>query len=252
MGVSGDRALLAPRQQCRTARERGGWLGGPASGYPQAGIFEERIRAASVILAIGAEAARKGCVVHGESRCVLSRYAAGLALVSVLAAAGCTQEHGTGTATSSVVTSANPTTSTVATTSTSAPVPTTTSEADLAKAAAQRYVEAFNAAVKSRDTAAFRKTFIPGCIICTQDADQVDGYLKTGRKVEGGTVAFTDAVVETHQGDSFILKGVVTVTAVTIRDATGKTVESHPEFRNPRRFIVTKWNGEWLVEGVVS
>jgi len=227
----------------------GGLAGRPAVIHRQA-TFEERIRAVSVILAIGAEAARKGCVVHGESRCVLSRYAAGLALVAVLAAAGCTQEHGTGTATGSTVPSANPTTSTVATTSTSAPVPTTTSEADLAKAAAQRYVEAFNRALQSRDTTELRKNFVPGCIVCTQDADQIDGYLKSGRKVEGGLLSFTDVQVESVQGDAIILKGRMALTAVVIRDASGKVVESHPEFINPRRTLIRHVNGTWLLEGV--
>ena len=182
----------------------------------------------------------------------LGTYAAGMALVAALATAGCAQNGGTGTATSSTVPSASPTTSVAVTTSTSAPVPTTTSEADLAKAAAQRYVEAMNAALVARSTAEFRKTFVPGCIVCGNDADKMDTDFKSGRIVNGGRITYEKVEVESSERDGVVLKGTMTVSPVTVRDATGKVVESYPQFSNDRRMIVRRVEGVWLVSGIVG
>ncbi|HRW17547.1 MAG TPA: hypothetical protein P5181_01760 [Dermatophilaceae bacterium] len=152
------------------------------------------------------------------------------------------------TAVPAVGTSSAPTT----TTPSPSPTPTTQSDTDLAMAAAQRFVVALNDAVRTQDSAEFRKTYVPGCIVCGKDADRIDSYRASGRTVQGGSSQFTGVQVETVQADSIILKGTMSVEPVQIRDSTGKIVESYPAFTNGRRVMMLRVNGTWLVEGVFA
>ncbi len=196
----------------------------------------------------------------------LVRVATVLALAGLIVA-GCTNDPPPAPPTTSVTSGTTaPTTTAPATTTPSPPTPSpptpspptpstptpAASDTDAAKAAAQRYIAAFNDAVKTRSTAEFRKTFITGCKVCTEDADKVDQIVKEGRKVDGGVVSFADVQVESVTPPHVMLSGRAGATKIVIRDASGQVVESHDEFVNQRRILMRFHQGEWLVEGIVS
>jgi len=73
----------------------------------------------------------------------------------------------------------------------STPSNTSTAGADeLAIQAAQRYLLELNNAFKSGRTDQFRTTFIPACIICTQDAERIDSWTLSGRRLDGGELSY--------------------------------------------------------------
>lgn len=154
----------------------------------------------------------------------------------------------TPTASSSITPAPSPTS-----TPSPAATPTTPSDDDQAIAAAQRYVTLLNDATRTGNSAALRRAFDPGCIVCTSDADAIDATARAGRLVEGGEVTFTEVRVESVPDPiRRILVGQVSEAASVLRDAAGGTVDAIPASSTTRRVIMVRGAGGWLVEGVAA
>jgi hypothetical protein len=126
-------------------------------------------------------------------------------------------------------------------------------EEALAMAAAQTYIAELDRAFVSRSTVAFRTRFEPGCVICEQDADMIDGWLAAGRTVQGGALTYSEVrVVRWDDANHLLLSGQMTTAPSTIKDASGKVVERYAGGVGLVYIPMARVGGTWLVEGISS
>ena len=175
---------------------------------------------------------------------------AGRALaVALLGALGaCTNSPPTPVPTAGTPLSTMPSSSPSPSTSSAAP---TTSDEQLAIDATRRYYDAFNAAMKTLDTSAWRLTFTQGCRVCKEDAAKVDEAKASGRTFIGGGFTFADPFVTSRPDPKRILVRATTSSpAMQVKDAAGNVVDRSDGGTGPKDFIVYQTPTGWLVEGL--
>lgn len=177
---------------------------------------------------------------------------AGRALaVALLGALGaCTNSPPTPVPTAGTPLSPMPSSSPSPSTSSAAP---TTSDEELAIDAVRAYYAAFNQAIATRSTNAFRAAFTAGCRICKEDAAKIDDALRAGRTFEGGASTPTQLTVTSRPDPQRVMVRALVVTeAMKIRDASGKVLTDQPADRGMVDYIVKLDGAEWRVEGLAS
>ena len=188
-----------------------------------------------------------------SGRSSVMRLAVGVA--GLLLVGACTGSPAPGpsqTATGSSVSTSTSTATSSTPTATSTMGVTATEEA-AAIAAAQAYLTEFNRAIVSRSTTTLRTLFAVGSVACEGDAAKIDALKASGRIMVGGTLTYTDARVEVwFDSTRLLLQGQMATAAGTVKDATGKVVDHFDASTGPKRFVMVKRNGAWLVEGLVS
>jgi len=172
------------------------------------------------------------------------------ATVVAVAMAACTTGPGTippaGGATQSTSSAAPSTSSTTAATA-------TTTDDDLAIAAAQKYYEAFERAIATRDTSVFRATFTVACRLCKDDAALIDAARASGQTFEGGRFTVTGLHVTSRpQPNRILVRGLVASTPITVRDATGKVLQKSDGGTGTKDFSVWFSDGVWRIEALTS
>jgi len=98
------------------------------------------------------------------------------------------------------------------------------------------YVAEYNKALQSGSTTAFRATFQQTCALCFADANTIDRYVRSSRKITGG--AFTliaPTAVRTSSGQIWV-QAQVSQAAAKILDRDGRTLE---KFNTTRPFGFT-------------
>lgn len=181
----------------------------------------------------------------------ITRYARyGLAVAMVVAFSACTDSPLTPVPTAGPPLSTTPSSSPSPSTSSAAP---TTSDEQLAIDAVRAYYAAFNQAIATRSTSAFRAAFTASCRICKEDAAKIDDALRAGRTFEGGASTPTQLTVTSRPDPQRIMVRALVVTeAMKIRDASGKVVTDQPADRGMVDYIVKLDGAEWRVEGLAS
>lgn len=141
-------------------------------------------------------------------------------------------------------------TSSASSPSTSSAAPTTSDE-QLAIDAARRYYDAFNTAIRTLDTPAWRQTFTQGCRVCKEDAAKIDEAKASGRTFVGGGFTFADPSVTSRPDDKRILvRATISSPAMQVKDASGSVVDRSGGGTGPKDFIVYQTPSGWLVEGL--
>ena len=129
----------------------------------------------------------------------------------------------------------------------------TTTEEAAAIAAAQAYLTEFNRAIVSRSTTTLRTLFAAGSVACEGDAAKIDALKASGRTMVGGTLTYANARVEVWADPTHVLlQGEMTRAEATVKDAAGKVVDRFDASTGPKRFVMVRLNGVWLVEGLIS
>lgn len=134
--------------------------------------------------------------------------------------------------------------------STTTPTPSTLTDDQQAIQAVERYYAAFNDALKTLRTSDLRKEFQTGCITCEQDADQIDLTARAGQTHIGGAARIEELRVIAKGKDESLLKGTISVEALAVKDASGKTIEQYPAATIQKSFTVGFAGGRWLVRGI--
>jgi hypothetical protein len=125
--------------------------------------------------------------------------------------------------------------------------PTTTSAADrkaAAIAAVQRLYAELNAATKSGDTTAYRKTYTSTCSYCVGDAATIDGFTRKHEHVIGGETRVSGLQVIYSGAKFLIVEGTLSGAKASIV-RSGRIVERYPSTRP----FSASWHTE-LVHGV--
>jgi hypothetical protein len=174
------------------------------------------------------------------------RWATVWLVAGVVVTAGCTTGGGTTTPTTTAVT-----TSSLPTSSSAAPTTTAMTDDEAAIAALQAFYREFDASLKTRQTDKFRATFIEGCRVCREDAATIDSARASGRTFESAATGL-DQIVITSAPDAKrrLITALLRSSQITIRDATGKIVDSSPAAVQQRDYSVYRQEGRWLVESI--
>ncbi len=153
--------------------------------------------------------------------------------------------------------STSPTTTPTATTSPTpggAPSTTTTAATDeqLAIKAVERFYDELNKGMIALSSKNFRTTYKPGCEACDQAANKIDSTGAAGRRFEGGHFAVTGIRVTGRPTNTRLLKleGTVTSAPISVRDSSGRVVESDPGDSGPKFFILFQSENGWQISGM--
>jgi len=132
--------------------------------------------------------------------------------------------------------------------------PTTTAMSDdeAAIAAVKRYFVEFNQALRSRTTAALRASHTDSCIPCAAESDNIDALSAAGRSVTGGEIDFKNIVIQQRISPTQLMfSGDMIQSPATVRDQSGKTVESFPSIGPKKAYVTVRLQGNaWKVSGL--
>ncbi len=128
----------------------------------------------------------------------------------------------------------------------------TTSDDQRAIEAVQRYYAAFNKALTTLDTTEMRTLYQPGCIVCEQDAAQLEQMAREGKRITGGATTLDTFAVTVRSGELLGLRANAASEAITVRDRNGKVVAEEPAVTAGKNFTAVKVAGRWLLEGITK
>jgi hypothetical protein len=175
--------------------------------------------------------------------------AAAVAVVGVVAVAGCTSSADAGPRPSS------PVSPTVVTTSPTATATASGLTDEAAVAVAKAYFAAFNEGLKTRNSTKFRALTTGACISCNKDAATLDSLAKRDVTVEGGRYVYhlvPDDPVGRKFGDVFVTFDLISKPAVE-RDADGHVVDRFDGTKPAEVTVDLRSAGDhWLVRGILK
>lgn len=163
-------------------------------------------------------------------------------LVLGVTVVGCTTQQPGPIPTSSVV--ATPTTS-----STSSTQPPTADPDIAAIQSALDFYEAFNRAMTTLSTDAFRKTFVETCQVCSKDADTIDQMRRQGKSLVGGNVTTSNpTVLDRSASGKRLVRLTASIAELTVKDPSGKVMTTVAPSTITRDLLLTREANAWKVE----
>ena len=115
------------------------------------------------------------------------------------------------------------------------------------------FSQEFDGALRTRSTAAFRRTFTEGCRVCREDAQLIDQSVAEGKTYETSESELSNLVVTSRpDATRWLVAAHLTSPRLVIRDAAGRVLVDSPAESSLKQFIVVKRAGSWLIEGVTK
>jgi hypothetical protein len=129
--------------------------------------------------------------------------------------------------------------------------PTTPDLATL-KSAAKAYFAAHNAAVRTRNTTAFRRTFSSRCTLCTAEALGLDKYTRLGQTLHGGDYHMSGGTLVKTAPPEGMLFFSVTQDPSFLTDRKGNRIKTFQGGQAPRTYLTFSAKpGAWIVTGAI-